>query len=185
MHIKDSKISLSRLERYIMEKLRDVLEKIQSDAIEGSYIMWGIDILAMYNKGIEIAKKKGINETVRQRIFAADYTIGLCIGVMQAKLDMYCGTFGKELIDKIVFKDVMGMSALELNEIYLYTNKFDSYDAITDCAGVVRDMQLVEFGTIKAYVALIEDGLLLIETVAERIGMTVDEVNQIKENGMR
>ena len=104
---------------------------------------------------------------------------------MQAKLDMYCGTFGKELIDKIVFKDVMGMSALELNEIYLYTNKFDSYDAITDCAGVVRDMQLVEFGTIKAYVALIEDGLLSIETVAERIGMTVDEVNQIKENGMR
>ena len=104
---------------------------------------------------------------------------------MNIKIKLYCDSFDNEQDDKIVFKDVLGMLAIELNEVYLYTNKFDSYDAITNCAGVVRDMQLVEFGAIKAYVELIADGLLSIETVAEHIGMTVDRVKRIMEKVMR
>ena len=184
MYRKDNEISLIRLERYIREKLGDILEKIQSDVDEEPYIMWGNDILAIYNKGIEIAKEQEINEIARQRIFAGEYTIMFCIEVMYIKIKLYCDSFGKEYDNKIVFKDVLGMSAIELNEIYLYVNHFDSYDAITNCVGVVRDMQLVEFGTIKAYVDLIEDGILAIEIVAERIGMTVNEVKRIMEKGM-
>ena len=184
MRIRSNEISHSRLERYITEKINHALKKILNKDFEGSYMMWGLDIASIYNKGIEEVKQKGINDPIGLKLFAIDYTVGFCMGVLQVKVDMYSGEFGRELIEKIDILDMLDVSAMELNEMLLCVSKIDSMDVLTNCAGVVRDMELVEFGVIKAYVGLIQDDLLSKEVVAKRIGMTVEQVERIIEKGV-
>lgn len=185
MRIRDNARSSSRLNRYVEEKVVVILEKMENNDFQGSYVMWGIDILDIYNRGIEKVKEKGIScDSDAIKVLITNYVIGVCIGILEVKLDVYIGVFGKEVVEKMDVKETLEMSAIELYEIYLYISKTDSLDVLTNCAGVVRDMQLVEFGGIKVYVELVQDGLLPIEVAAERLGIIVDKVKRIIEKGM-
>ena len=169
MRVRSNEISHSRLKRYITEKINHALKKILNKDFEGSYMMWGLDIAAIYNKGIEEVKQKGINDPIGLKLFATDYTVGCCMGVLQVKVDMYSGEFGRELIERIDILDMLDVSAMELNEMLLYVSKIDSLDMVTNCAGVVRDMELVEFGVIKAYAAYLEENNLAASDITEEI----------------
>ena len=184
MKFSNSKLSESRLKRYVEEKLHNILEELKKDNYENSYMIWGLDIPSIYNQEIQELKKEGSGDAEKQREYAARATINECVDNLKIAVEMSLRLFNEKILNKDNCKAIFGMSIMDLNEIFLYVSRHDSLDVLTNCAGVVKDMGLVEFGSIKAYVGLIQDGLISVEIAAERIGATVEEVEGLMEKGI-